>query len=236
VIDVALTRERLRPADVTVVIDVLRATSTTVAALAAGYERVTLVADPAGALRLRGPGRVLAGERRYVTPAEFDQGNSPADAACRQGDQLVLSTTNGTPAALAATVVSNTVLLASLLNLRATVARLRAVGRDIQLVCAGAEGEVSLSDVYVAGRIAAELPGPRSDAALLAQATCSRYRSPLDALLAGADAVRLHEAGMRADIALCARESVHDVVAAVTADSHTLSKRLGQVDVQQLAG
>ena len=48
VIDVAPTPAQLRPYDVAVVIDVLRATSTATQALAAGYQRV-LLADSVSA-------------------------------------------------------------------------------------------------------------------------------------------------------------------------------------------
>jgi 2-phosphosulfolactate phosphatase len=217
VIDVAFTPAQLRRARTTVVIDALRATSTVVSALGAGYRRVRIMPSVDAAARLRGPGRVLAGEHRYVTPAGFDHGNSPADAARRRGEELVLATTNGTPAVVAAGGVSDTVLLASMLNLTATIVALRTDTRDIQLLCSGAEGEVALEDVYVAGRIAARLPGPRSDAALVAVATCRRYHSPLRALQASAAAGRLRAVGMAPDLAYCARESVLDLVATVTA-------------------
>jgi 2-phosphosulfolactate phosphatase len=215
-IDVALTPASLHRARTTVVIDALRATSTAVAALGAGYRRVRVVPDVETALGLRGPGRVLAGEYRYVTPAAFDHGNSPADAAVRRGDELVLATTNGTPAIVAAAQVSQTVLLCSMRNLAATVAALRDRGGDVQLVCSGSEGEVALEDVYVAGRIGAELPAPRTDAAVLADAICRRYGSPLEAFSASAAAGRLRAVGMEDDVADCARESVLELVAEVT--------------------
>jgi 2-phosphosulfolactate phosphatase len=215
VIDVALTPAHLRRCQTTVVIDVLRATSTAVTALAAGYRRVRVVPDVETALGLRGRGRVLAGEYRYVTPAEFDQGNSPADAARRRGDELVLATTNGTPAIVAAVQVSETVLLGSMLNLAATAELLADREGDVQLLCSGSQGAVALEDVYVAGRLATLLSGRRSDAALLAEATSRRYDTPLCALQAGAAAARLRAAGVGDDIADCARESVLEVVAAV---------------------
>ena len=213
-IDVAFTRAELRPAQVTVVIDALRATATAVAALGAGYRRVLFTDAIDEALTMRGPGRILAGEERCLMPAGFDQGNSPADAARRRGDELVLATTNGTPAIIAATRTSGTVLLASMLNLAATIRRLHDLdGADLQLVCAGAEGAVALEDVYVAGRIADALSGPRTDAALAAEAVCRGYADPLTAFEAGAGATRLHAAGLGADITYCARESAVDVVA-----------------------
>jgi 2-phosphosulfolactate phosphatase len=217
VIDVALTRAQLRPAPVTVVIDALRATSTAVAALGAGYERVLFADSIDAALELRAPGRVLAGERECLMPDGFDHGNSPADATRRRGADLVLTTTNGTPAIVAATRVSELVLVASILNLEPTIARLRSADGDLQLVCSGSDGAVALEDVYVAGAIAAALPGPRTDAARLAQATCHAYGDPLRAFLASAHAARLRAAGLEDDIVDCARAIEPRVVAVAVA-------------------
>ncbi|MDQ3644584.1 MAG: 2-phosphosulfolactate phosphatase, partial [Actinomycetota bacterium] len=68
-----------RRATVALVVDVLRASSTIVAALAVGFERVLCVGDVEGARRLKGPGRVLAGERKCRPIEGFDYGNSPGE-------------------------------------------------------------------------------------------------------------------------------------------------------------
>ena len=125
-----------------------------------------------------GPGRVLAGERHCVRPPGFDQGNSPREAARLRGDELVLATTNGAPAVIAAAQNAPVVLLACLLNLDAVVAVLQ--GADVQIVCAGTDGAVALEDVYVAGRISARLPGRRTDAARVPGAPAAR-----DAMVSG---------------------------------------------------
>jgi len=97
VIDVAFTRAELRSADVAVVIDVLRATSTITQALAVGYRSVLCVDTVPHAARLRAAGRVIAGEQHCMTPLGFDQGNSPLEAMSPLGEELVLATTNGAP-------------------------------------------------------------------------------------------------------------------------------------------
>jgi 2-phosphosulfolactate phosphatase len=151
VIDVAFTADGMRAADVAVVIDVLRATSTATQALAAGYRRVLCVGSVQAARELRSPGRVLAGERHCVKPPGFDQGNSPSEARERRGDEFVLATTNGAPTIVAAVAYAPTVLLACLLNLDAVVMEL--LGRadphepDLQIVCSGTDGAVALEDV-----------------------------------------------------------------------------------------
>jgi 2-phosphosulfolactate phosphatase len=211
-IDVALIPGRARPSEVAVVIDVLRATSTATQALAAGYERVLCVDSIEGALRLRAPGRVLAGERNCLMPPGFDQGNSPSEASSRAGVELVLATTNGAPAIVSAARRSAVTLLACVLNLRAVLGVLRDTAGDIQIVCSGSEGEEALEDVYLAGRICAALPGPRSESALVAEGLTGAYPTALAALSASPHASALEAAGLGADIADCARESVIDVV------------------------
>jgi 2-phosphosulfolactate phosphatase len=215
VIDVAFTRRDLRPADVAVVVDVLRATSTAVQALASGYRSVLCVAAVEHALTLREPGRVLAGERRCVMPAGFQTGNSPREAMRVHGEQLVLATTNGAPAIVAAARQADAVLVGCLLNLDAVIAALDG-GGDVQVVCSGTDGAAALEDTYVAGRICERLDGPRTDAARIAEAVARGYPSAHDALSASEDASTLEAAGLSDDIAFCAREGVLDIVPRVT--------------------
>ncbi len=217
-IDVAFTRAQIQPVDVAVVIDVLRATSTAVSALAAGYDRVLFAETLEQALALRGEGRVLAGERRCMRPAGFDQGNSPRDAAPCGGTELVLATTNGAPAVIAATRSASSVLLASMLNLEATTDALASVAGSVQIVCAGTDGRASLEDTYVAGRIIAALEGERTDAARIAEAVAAAHQTPAAALRAGRGGAALRSAGLGEDIAHCARESRLPLVACAWID------------------
>jgi len=217
-IDLALTRGQGREADVAVVIDALRATSTVGQALATGYRRVLCARDLDTALQLRAPGRVLAGEQRWVAPPGFDQGNSPAEAEALRGEELVLATTNGAPATVEAASRAPRVLLGSMLNLDAVARELgRTAGATVQIVCAGIEGRFALEDVYVAGRLSALLSGPRTDAALIAEGVARSYATAADAFAASGGGTALAAVGMAADIALCARESILDVVPVVVA-------------------
>lgn len=205
-IDVAFTRAEARPAAVTVVIDVLRATSTIVSALDAGYGRVLCADSLDGARALAAPGRVLAGELHCVRPSDFALGNSPAETIPPRGEELVLATTNGAPAIVRAAELSPVVLVACLLNLDAAVDAIG--GEDVQLLCSGTDGRPALEDVYVAGRIAARLEGSLTDAALVACGVAQAYPTGLEALAASADAAALGREGLGADVDRCARESV----------------------------
>ncbi len=206
-IDVALTGRAQRPADVAVVIDVLRATSTVTQALAAGYERVRCVSSVEEALLLRAPGRVLAGERGCLMPPGFDQGNSPVDASVRRGGELVLATTNGAPAIVSAGRRSDEVMLACLLNLGAVIEALTALGEldelQLQIVCAGTDGAPAIEDTYVAGALCGALAGARTDAARIAESVTSCYPTPSAAVRAGAGAAALYRSGLGGDIADC---------------------------------
>lgn len=141
-----------------VVIDVLRATTTIVYALAAGCTAVRPCAEVEEARTLAGgmrAGRVLLGGERGGLPLPgFDLGNSPGEyrpEVCH-GSTLVLTTSNGTRALLRAAEAER-VLVAAFVNYSAVCEQLRQDPRPIHIVCAGAEGEVALEDTLLAGAL-----------------------------------------------------------------------------------
>ncbi|MDP2711221.1 MAG: 2-phosphosulfolactate phosphatase [Solirubrobacteraceae bacterium] len=215
-IDVAFLGTDVRPAGTAVVIDVLRATSTITYALASGYERVLVAGSIDAASALRTSERVMAGEVGCARAPGFDLGNSPAETRPPRGLELVLATTNGAPAIVAAAAVADEVLVASLLNLGAVCEQL-AGSADVLLIAAGTDGRVSLEDVYLAGRISAALDGERSDAARIAEALAASYASPFEALAASGGSIGLRREGLESDIEFCAQESIVDAVGRLTA-------------------
>lgn len=214
-IDVAFVGTDVRPAGTAVVIDVLRATSTITLALASGYERALIAGSIDAARELRSGERTLAGEVGCARAPGFDLGNSPEETLAPRTPELVLATTNGAPAIVAAAAAADEVIAAALLNLDAVLAHL-ADADDILLVCAGTDGRVSIEDVYLAGRLSAALDGPRSDAAQIAEAVAASYATAVDALEASAGSVGLRREGLESDIAFCAQESIVDVVPRLT--------------------
>jgi 2-phosphosulfolactate phosphatase len=147
---------------VAVVIDVLRATTVIVHALAAGaccvrpcaeVEEARALADslPAGKV-------ILGGERGGSPLPGFDLGNSPREytaASCRDRT-VVLTTTNGTRALLHAAEAER-VLVAGFINFSAVCEQLRPDRRPVHIVCAGTAGEVSLEDTLLAGALVEDL-------------------------------------------------------------------------------
>lgn len=211
-IDVAFLGTHVRPVATAVVIDVLRATSTMTVALSCGYERVLVAGSIERALELRADGRALAGERDCEKPPGFDVGNSPRESAQPLAAELVIATTNGAPAIIAAAAVCDAVFAASLLNMGAVVELLAGLPGDVLVVCAGTDGAITLEDVYLAGRLCRELEGERTDAARVAEAVAASYPDAIDALRASAGSVGIVAAGLEADIAFCAQESITGVV------------------------
>jgi len=228
-IDVAFTPGEPPDASVAIVVDVLRATTTIAHALSQGYERVLACSglDRARELRARlGNGTVLAGERGCVRPEGFDFGNSPrefADGGPR-GSTLVLTTTNGTRAVVAASERANTVLVGSLANLTACAAAAARTARnakgDVLVQCAGVKGEFAIDDAYTAGRFVSELrvwlaEWEPSDAAQASEAIAVSFPSAAEGLGASASARNLRAADLADDVRYCAREGVLDVVPTV---------------------
>jgi len=146
----------LPPRATVVVLDVLRATTTMVAALESGADRIIPVADLDAARSLRDsiPRALLIGERQGVPPAGFDAGNSPGAMTPEfvAGRTLVISTTNGTRA-IAAAQACRRVIIGALVNAAAVAAQLLDDPGPIVFLCAGADGEPGLEDELAAGAI-----------------------------------------------------------------------------------
>lgn len=162
---------------VAVIVDVLRATSTIVTALAQGVTEVfaTATLEECAALG-RDMGCITAAERDGIAAAGFDLGNSPFGfldgKIAVQGRALAISTTNGTQA-LRRSLAAEVIVCGAFLNLSAVVAFVAAQGRDVLVVCAGWKGSFCLEDSLFGGALAERLAPlgfdiTSSDAALAA--------------------------------------------------------------------
>jgi 2-phosphosulfolactate phosphatase len=219
VVRVHLTPDRLTPAllsdSVAVVIDVLRASTTMIHALAAGCVAVWPIAEVEEARRIADgmrAGRVLlGGERGGVPPTGFDLGNSPSEYTCSRckGTTLILTTTNGTRALLQAAAAART-LIAGFVNYSAVCEQLVDEARPIDIVCAGYQGEAALEDALLAGALVEFLCEhgqiALNDAARLAWDCFEHHGRVLDgALEISAGGVHLRGLGYDEDIRTAAR-------------------------------
>ena len=159
----AADRAGAAAADLAVVIDVLRATTVTTTALAAGAARVITTRQVDEAFWLAktienesGVRPLLCGERHCRPIGGFDLGNSPGEysPATLTGRDVIQTTTNGT-AAIAAAAAADQMILACFANLSAVVARITGRAGDglVRLVAAGTDGGVSTEDILCAGAI-----------------------------------------------------------------------------------
>ena len=211
-VDVVFTPRAAAPAEVGVVVDVLRATSTIAQALASGYERVLCCAEieDARALRAELPDSLLGGERQAVRVEGFDVGASPREFLEARASTLILSTTNGTRAILETAERCDRVLLGSLLNLSAVA---EAAGSDdVSIVCAGFQGGFALDDAYCAGRIVELVDGERTHAASASALLAGAFPAAPD----GLNARTYGPQGLEDDIAYCAQVDLLAVVPELT--------------------
>jgi 2-phosphosulfolactate phosphatase len=162
--DVYLLPDLVEPAALSgksvVVIDVLRATTTIVHALAAGASQVIPCLEIEEARQIAakiGEAAILGGERGGQQIPGFDLGNSPAEYSREQvaGKTVVFTTTNGTRALLRCKAARR-VLLAAFVNFSA-VCREIITSEQTALVCAGTAGEVTREDALLAGAIVDDL-------------------------------------------------------------------------------
>ncbi len=153
---------------IAVVVDVLRATTVMVYALAAGCEAIIPCGEIDEARKIAAdlaPGTaLLAGERGGLPIPGFDLGNSPGDftsEVCR-GKTLVMTTTNGTRAILAS-LEADRLYIASFGNLGATADEIslqflkKDHAQSIHVVCSGTEGHISLEDSLLAGVLVSKI-------------------------------------------------------------------------------
>lgn len=226
-LDVFLTPGEVSAADtadrVVVVIDVLRATSSIVEAIGAGARTIFPVSSIEEAIRLATSlgrdGVLLCGERKCLPIEGFDLGNSPAEFTPERvgGKTLVMSTTNGTTAMSLAAGASR-VLIASTLNLSATVEELARAEAEPVLICSGREKHFGLEDAALAGQVATRLMELRAgewelnDGARAAVVLSERYG--LDEATFGSTAAgrAIAGAGLAEDLAFCAQVDRHSVV------------------------
>lgn len=229
-IEVFFGASGLSPSDVAsrvvVVIDVLRASTSIAVALANGARTVIPLDSPDEAVtRSKNFDRRevrLAGERRMVAIPGFDLGNSPGDftAEAVEGKTVLMTTTNGTSAIMAAQGARD-VVVGSYVNFSVVSSMVRAAlrgGTDIAIICAGRDRQFALEDAGCAGRyvrhVAKRLNGVEIDDAARACSMLDRqYGDNLLKLFAASEHGRaLAAAGFSADLELCAAVDSYPVV------------------------
>ena len=187
-IDVCLSpgefsEEKLKD-QVAVVVDVLRASTTICAALAAGAKEIIPAESIEEAIRLASnltrDAILLCGEREGKLIQGFDLANSPHEYKPRvvKGKTLIFGSTNGSPTVVKTRLAQKT-YLAGFVNLSSVVNVLTDAGHPVMVICAGKLGRFALEDALCAGQIVSALRSSLSGGSLeLTDGASAAFRAP----------------------------------------------------------
>ncbi len=146
----------------TVVIDVLRASTTIITALTNGAKEVVPVGTVEFAVKISGGifgGQTLLGGERNTKKIEgFALGNSPSEYTKEivSGKSIVFYSTNGSRAIVKAKYSAN-LFVCSFNNLNALVKHLKKLNEDVIILCSGNNNLFNLEDSICAGMLINEL-------------------------------------------------------------------------------
>lgn len=160
-IDVILTAADIQPEKIkdkiVVIIDVLRATSVMITALANGAKAVYPYKDIESVLEnsKKSKSFVLGGERKGLKIEGFDFGNSPLEYTREavEGKDMFMTTSNGTRAIENSANGSKKLFIAAFLNVESVAEKILKENDDTVIVCSGTDDNFSLDDALCAGEI-----------------------------------------------------------------------------------
>jgi 2-phosphosulfolactate phosphatase len=207
-----------------VAVDIIRATTTAVTAVAGGrrcYPAATLEAALALAERLDTP--LLAGELGGSVPYGFEEGNSPARIARRSDVDrpMVLLSTSGTRL-ISKTGPYEAVYAACLRNRTAQVERLAGRHERVLVIGAGARGEFREEDQFACAWIAGGLIEAGYEPLGGTAAIVARWRdTPVEAIASGKSAEYLRRTNQVDDLDFILGH-VDDIAATFALDSEGL--------------
>jgi 2-phosphosulfolactate phosphatase len=199
----------------TVVIDVLRASSTIITALANGAKEVVPVGTVEFAVKVSGGifgGQTLLGGERNTKKIEgFALGNSPSEYTKEivSGKTIVFYSTNGSRAIVKAKYSAN-LFICSFNNLNALASYLNKMQEDVVILCSGNNNFFSLEDSVCAGMLISKLmmrnkKNGLTDASLSAMSLFKSFGKNIFKMLSETDHGKLLiDNGFKDDLNACA--------------------------------
>ena len=207
-----------------VIIDVLRASSTIVAALANGCNAFIPIFSPNQAKKkarqFKKERVLLGGERAGIKLEGFDLGNSPREYKREtvKDKTIIFSTTNGVKT-LEMVKGAYRIIIGSFLNLQAVCNYCTNYRGDILIICAGKEGKFSLEDAACAGMIVNSLKDvfsvacQEADANLTAQLLYEKFSNNILEILRKSQHGRyLESIGLVEDLKFCSQLDFFHIV------------------------
>ena len=199
-----------------VVIDVLRASTSIVAALSNGAREIIPVDTVESAVKISGnligDVTLLGGERNGKMIEGFHLGNSPREYTEERvrGKSIVFSSTNGARALVKARYARE-LYVCAFVNVSTVAGAILQNPRDFTVICAGNNGVLSLEDSVCAGMLIAKMMdgAPEavdcSDAALAARTLCKSFGRGILKMMRSSDHGRyLQGIGFGDDLKTCA--------------------------------
>lgn len=208
---VTLSLEKSYSEDVSIMVDILRASSTITIALD-HFKQVVPVINHEDAVevaqKLKG---VLAGERKGATLDGFQAGNSPLEIQKFKGESLILTTSNGTRIMEG---MRGHVLIGCMNNAKAVaLASEKLAHKEIELVMAGVRGRFAIEDFLGAGYIIKYLENEKLDEFARAALMAIENPDKVDqAILNSRSGERLMDLGFRKDIYFCLKRNITNKV------------------------
>lgn len=204
-----------------VIIDIFRATSTIVAAIANGAKEVIPVASVEECIALgeKKENCITAGERNGKVAEGLQYGNSPLEYPRNfiEGKTLALTTTNGTRL-LHQVKDAAQIIIGSFLNLQAVCDFLLNCEQDVLLGCASWKDRPNMEDSLFAGAVVKEIGHQFAINCDSAQMCLSLYEQALtkptllEYLKVGSHYHRLAKFGLINDLAYCTQRNLHPIV------------------------
>ena len=207
----------------TVVIDVLRASSTIITALENGAKEVIPVGTIEFAVKVSGGmfgGQTLLGGERNTKKIEgFALGNSPAEYSKEivSGKTIIFYSTNGSRAIVKAKYSDN-LFICSFFNIEALANHLLSLNEDVLVLCSGNNNFFSLEDSVCAGRLIQEIKNKDSkvnltDSSNAALAMFKTFGKDIKKMLRETEHGRLLiNNGYESDLEFCAKLNGSNVI------------------------
>lgn len=215
---VTLSFEESISSDISIMVDVLRA-STTITLALNNFKRVIPCFSPDEAFNLKDElGGVLAGERDGAKIEGFDIGNTPwgiKDLKTPQ-DTLILTTSNGTRIL---ENMTSKVLVGCMINAKAVALKSTELACDhIDVVMAGVKGDFAIEDFLASGEILCWISKNLDDSELSEYAKAAilasrDYESVKEAFFNSRSGKRLIELNYKYDVELCCLRNISNNVA-----------------------
>lgn len=226
-IDVCLSPELIGLYDlegkIVVVVDILRATSVMVTAMAHGAKEIIPVATLDEAKSYLEKGLLCAAERGGAQVEGFPLDNSPFSYMNEEikGQPIVITTTNGT-LAITKSTSADEVLVGAFLNIKAVADYIIRQDKDVIVHCAGWKGKTNMEDTLFAGALVELLEQSHDLACDTAHLSLKYYQSVKDNLFEtvknSAHAKRLNKLHVIKDIEFCVQQSIYDLVPVLRGD------------------